>query len=231
MTMKTREQVVRNVATIRAGIAEACERVGRDPASVTIVAASKTVPAEVMRWAHEEGVNDFGENYVKELQARHIELPGVRWHFVGTLQTNTVHHVARLAEVVHTVEPGNAWRRLARRAAATRRTIPVLIEVDFTGHRTGVAPEELPAFADDVATTEGVRLVGLMTLPPLPAVPEEARPFLRRLRDLRHDLVSGHPEAVELSMGMSLDYGIAVEEGATIVRIGTALFGERPPKT
>jgi uncharacterized pyridoxal phosphate-containing UPF0001 family protein len=116
---------------------------------------------------------------------------------------------------------------LARRAAEAGRRIDVLIEVDLTNDRTGVAPEEAPHLADRVATIEGLRLAGLMTLPPMPERPEDARPFFVRLRELRDRIREQHPEVVELSMGMSLDYQVAIEEGATMVRIGTALFGPR----
>jgi len=121
--------------------------------------------------------------------------------------------------------------RLSRRAAEAGRRIPSLIEVDFTAARTGVDPEAVPAFADEVAGMEGLELVGLMTLPPMPETPEDTRPFFRQLRELRDVLRDRHAGCVELSMGMSLDYQVAVEEGATMIRIGTALFGEREPGT
>jgi len=155
---------------------------------------------------------------------------GIVWHFIGTLQSHSAHQVAELADVVETVTPGRAMDRLGRRAAGMGRSIPVLIEVDLTGERTGVAPDALEAAADEVAQTEGVDLVGLMTLPPMPSVAEDSRPFFRRLRELRDGVAAHHPEARELSMGMSLDYPVAVEEGATMVRIGTALFGARRPE-
>ena len=227
----TREHVLDNLTVLRVGIARAAERAGRDPGEVRLVAAAKTVPAERVRWVLDAGVTDIGENYVKELREKRSLLPGARWHFIGVLQSNTAHHVAALADVVQTLASGHATERLARRAAAAGRTLQGLIEVDLTGERTGVPPDEVPAFADRVAAMEGLRMVGLMTLPPIPERPDDARPFFVRLREIRDTVRERHPEAVDLSMGMSLDYEVAVEEGATMVRIGTALFGERPPAT
>ncbi len=218
-----------NLARVRDGIARACDRTGRDPGAVTLVAASKTVPIETIGWAREAGLTDFGENYVKELRLKAAAFPDLRWHFLGTLQSHTAHHVADLAAFVHTLAAGGGTAKLARRAAERGRVIPALIEVDFTRERTGVAPDALEDLAEEVASAGGLELAGLMTLPPIPDEPEDARPYFVHLRELGEHLRERHPAAVELSMGMSLDYEVAVEEGATMVRIGTALFGERPP--
>lgn len=228
--MVDRDEVLGNLRTIRARIAAACALVDRDPSSVTLVAAGKTVPAEVLAWVREEDVEHFGENYVQELREKREEVPGATWHFIGTLQSHTAHRVAELADVVETAVPGRAMDRLGRRASERGRRLPTLIEVDLTGGRAGVAPEDLPEATDEVARTDGLTLVGLMTLPPLPTSPEDSRPYFRRLHDLLDEVAARHPEAVELSMGMSLDYEVAIEEGATMVRIGTALFGARPPR-
>lgn len=222
-----RDEILSNLSTIRAGIERSANRAARDPADVLLVAAAKTLPASQIQWVVEAGVVAIGQNYVKELRAVRDRIEGVEWHFIGTLQTNTAHHVAALADVVETVAAINATERLARRAAQADRMVEVLIEVDLTGGRTGVAPEGLPAFAGRVSSMEGVRLRGLMTLPPIPAVAEDSRQWFRRLRELRDHLREVHSDVVELSMGMSLDYEVAVEEGATMVRIGTALFGPR----
>ena len=227
----SRDELLANLDDVRGGIAVAAGRSGRDAASVCLVAASKTVPPEAIRWARDAGVVDVGENYVKELRAKYAEVPGARWHFIGTLQSGTAHHVAALADVVETVTVGRASERLARRAAALGRTVDSLIEVDLTGERTGVAPEQVPAAIDLIDALEGLRLVGLMTIPPVMSDPEDARPFFSQLRELRDRARERHPEVLELSMGMSLDYQVAVEEGATMVRVGTALFGPRVPLT
>jgi pyridoxal phosphate enzyme (YggS family) len=219
-------QVLDNLSAIRTGIERAAERAARDPAQVLLVAAAKMVPPEAVGWVVEAGVTAVGHNYVKELRAAHRSVAGVSWHFIGTLQTHSAHHVAAFADVVETVAGGNAAVRLARRAAKAGRELDVLIEVDFTGERPGVAPEHVGTVVREVSSLDGVRLRGLMTLPPL-GTHEEARGWFRRLRALREQIQQSSPGVVELSMGMSLDYQVAVEEGATMVRIGTALFGPR----
>jgi pyridoxal phosphate enzyme (YggS family) len=229
MVVRSRDAVLAGAARVRREIAEACDRVGRDPSEVRLIAASKTVAPEAIRWAAEAGVEDFGENYVQELRAKRDAAPGARWHFIGTLQSHTAHHVADLADVVQTLAPGNAVGRLVRRAAARGRSLVGLIEVDLTGARTGIAPEAVAGFAEEIVSLDAIELVGLMTIPPVTDDPEGARPYFRRLRELRDELSAGHPSVRELSMGMSMDFPVAIEEGATMVRIGTALFGERPP--
>ena len=227
MTHGTRGEVEANLETIRAGIARAAESAGRDPDGVTLVAAAKTVPVEAIGWVVEAGVTAVGENYVSELREKAPVFPGVRWHFIGTLQSSTAPRVADLADMVETLAGERAIRRLAGRADRAGRVIDALIEVDLTGERSGVRPEDLAEVADLVASADGLRLMGLMTLPPVPERAEDARPWYGRLRELRDRLRDTHPEVLELSMGMSLDYQVAVQEGATIVRVGTALFGPR----
>jgi pyridoxal phosphate enzyme (YggS family) len=226
---RTREQVHAAVSEIRSRIVAVCERVGRDPTSVRLVAAGKGVPARTLGWALASGVTDLGENYVQELAGKREAIDGATWHFIGTLQSHTAHRVAELSDVVQTVTPGRAFLRLAARAARMGKTLPVLIEVDLTLERSGLQPDGVVGFADDVAGTEGVSLIGLMTVPEIPATPEDARASFRRLRELGGRVAERHPQATELSMGMSFDYEVAIEEGATIVRIGTGLFGPRTP--
>ncbi len=226
---RSRQVVLENLGSIRAGIERACDRAGRVPSEVRLVAAAKTVEPEAIGWVRDAGVLDVGENYVQELGVARASVEGITWHFIGTLQSHTAHRVADLADVVQTLAPGRAFERLARRAAQRRHRLPALIEVDLTGGRGGLTPDRVPAFADEVAAADGVELAGLMTLPPVTPDAEGARPFFVRLRELRDRIAERHPAAVELSMGMSLDYEVAVEEGATMVRIGTALFGARPP--
>ena len=223
----SRDEVLANLASIDERIGAACERVRRPRSSVRLVAAAKTQPVDPIRWVVEAGVTSIGENYVRELRDVHDAVPGARWHYIGALQTNTAHHVAALADVVETLSGVRATERLARRAADARRTLDCLIEVDFTGSRAGVAPEDVAAFADLVAGLDAFRLRGLMTIPPAGDTGEDARPWFRRLRELRDRVAENHPGVVDLSMGMSLDYEVAIEEGATMVRIGTALFGPR----
>jgi pyridoxal phosphate enzyme (YggS family) len=224
---RTRASVLENLATVRDRIAAACDRSKRDLGSVRLVAIGKGVESDALRWVRDAGVEDLGENYVRELRDKRERLTDARWHFVGTLQRGSAHHLAEVADVVHSVVPGSAFARLERRARERDRSIPALLEVDFTGERAGVAPSDVVAAFDEVSRGTALRPVGLMTVPPMTRTAEEARPFFRRLRALLADVASHHPEAVELSMGMSLDYEVALEEGATMVRLGTALFGPR----
>ena len=224
-----REQIEANLGSIRAEIAAACDRSGRLPTEVQIVGAAKAVPAQAVSWAAAAGLSAVGENYVKELMQKHDQVSGVSWHFIGTLQSSTAHHVADLADVVQTVAGSHGAHRLSGRAAEAGRILDALIAVDLVGGRTGVSPERVLAFADEVSALEGLRLRGLMTLPPIPSEAEDSRAWFAALRRIRDAVRDKHPEVLDLSMGMSLDYAIAVEEGATIVRIGTALFGPRTP--
>jgi len=225
----SREDIERSAAAIRERIAAAATRAGRAPDEVSIVAAAKTVDVDRVRWVAGAGVTAIGHNYVQEMAASRaaIAVPGLRWHYIGALLSGTATRVADLADVVETLGGERAARRLAGRAARSGRVLDVLIEVDFTGTRSGVPPGRVPATADMLSSLEGVRLRGLMTIPPISSVDEDARPWFARLRTLRDDLRGTHPDMLELSMGMSLDYEVAVEEGATMVRIGTALFGPR----
>ena len=223
-----RETVLANLEEIREGIGEAARASGRAAGDVRLVAIGKTVPVDALSGVVEAGVDDFGENYVKELAEKREQLGGATWHYVGSLQSHTAHLVAEESDVVHTLAPGRATERLSRRAEGAGKRIPSLIQVDFTGTRNGASPEELAALADEVEELQGLELSGLMTLPPMPEGPEDTRPYFARLRDLRDGLADTHPGLRELSMGMSLDFRAAIEEGATMVRVGTALFGARP---
>ena len=230
LTTVSADDVVANLATIREGLSRACVRAGREAGSVRIVAAAKGMHADAVAWVVQAGIVDVGHNYVRELRAMQPRIPPARWHFIGTLQASSAHHVAAVADVVETLASERAARRLARRAAEAGRRIEALIEVDLTGERSGVSPERLEGFAHEVMSMEGIALTGLMTLPPIPTDPEDARPFFAELRELRDRLRVLAPQVVALSMGMSLDYEVAAEEGATMVRIGTALFGPRTPQ-
>jgi pyridoxal phosphate enzyme (YggS family) len=225
------DQIAANVRAVTQRLGEAATEAGRSPSDVRLIAVSKTVPVEAIRAAVAVGVTDLGENYVAELREKRPALADVaaHWHFIGALQSSTAHRVADLADVVHTVAGERGARRLAGRAARAGRRIDALLEIDFTGERTGIGPDDAPAAADLFATLEGLHLRGVMTIAPLTDTPEGARPWFRRLRELRDSLRERHPDVLDLSMGMSLDYQVAVQEGATMVRIGTAVFGERTP--
>jgi pyridoxal phosphate enzyme (YggS family) len=221
-----------NLRAVHARIAAAARAAGRDPASVALLAISKTWPAADVRALAALGQVDFGENRAQELvgkAAQLAELP-LRWHFVGQLQRNKAAAVARLGAVVHSVDRPSLAAVLDR-AGQEARPVQVLLQVDLGGQPAGTAarggalPADVPALADLVAGAAGLRLRGLMAVAPLGADP---RPAFDRLADLAARVRSDHPEAVELSAGMSGDLEAAVAAGATIVRVGTALFGDRP---
>lgn len=213
-----------NVAAVREKIAAACGRAGRSPGEVTLIAVSKTKPDEDVRAAYAAGCRDFGENYAQPLRDRAQalgDLAGVRWHMIGALQTNKAKYVASHAFAFHALDSADLARELGRRAAALGRRIECMIEVNVGGEaqKAGVAPDKTAALVQECATPPGLRVVGLMCIPPEDADP---RPHFRALRALRDRLGLAH-----LSMGMTADYEAAVEEGATMVRVGTAIFGAR----
>jgi len=219
---------------VRARIERAARSAGRDPSSVTLVAVSKTFPVTAVREAYEAGQRDFGENRVQEaLQkiAATADLP-VRWHLLGHLQANKARKAGPAFAMIQSVDGVELLRKLDAAAAEAGRHPDFLIQVDLAGEATkfGVSPAEVPRLLEAAGGCRAGRVVGLMTLPPAPEKPEDARPWFRRLRDLRDGwLASGVPGGMlrELSMGMSGDFEVAVQEGATLVRVGTAIFGER----
>jgi pyridoxal phosphate enzyme (YggS family) len=220
-------ELAENVERVRERMVRACERSGRTPDAVTLVAVTKTFPVEVVQRAARIGLRDFGENHANDLAEKAKAVPA-RWHFLGKLQAGTAPRVADHAAVIHSAEPGRALERVANRAARTGRTIETLLQVDFSGERQGVGPDRVEQAAEAVGSLDGVELVGLMTLPPLTSDLEATRGFFRTLRRLRDGLRERLPQLCELSMGMSGDFECAIEEGATMVRVGTALFGVRP---
>lgn len=217
---------------VTARVAAACARAGRSPAEVTIVAVSKTHPAEAVQAAAAAGARDFGENYAQELVAKREacgELGGARWHFIGRLQRNKAKLVAGRVALVHAVDSIELAEELARRAQGVVQ--PILIAVNIAGEATkgGVAPDEAGAMAAAIARVPGVRLDGLMTMPPPGDDPEASRGSFLALRALRERLEQELGALLPaLSMGMSGDYEVAIACGATHVRIGSAIFGERP---
>jgi hypothetical protein len=222
-----------DLAAVRARIAAAARDAGRDPATVALLAVSKTWPAADVRALAALGQTDFGENRAQELVGKAAELADVplRWHFIGQLQRNKAAAVARLGAVVHSVDRAPLAEALSRAGEAAQRPVDVYVQVDLggpegeLGARGGVDPAGAPALADAVAELPGVRLRGLMAVAPRDADPG---PAFARLAALAARVREDHPEAVGLSAGMSGDLEQAVAAGATIVRVGTALFGRRP---
>jgi pyridoxal phosphate enzyme (YggS family) len=222
---------------VRAKIAIVARSCGREPKEITVVVVSKTHPVAVLREALAAGVTDFGENRVQEAESKVPVLgnQAVRWHLIGHLQGNKARRAVKLFDVVHTLDSISLAHRLDRSCAEEDRAeLPVLIQVDLAGESTksGVPASGLTELVRIVNQCSRLRLQGLMTLPPFFEDSERLRPFFRRLRELRDELqVTGSfgEQRGELSMGMTHDFEVAIEEGATIVRVGTAIFGERNP--
>jgi pyridoxal phosphate enzyme (YggS family) len=222
-----------NLESVRARIDAAARAAGRDPSEVALLAVSKTWPAVDVRALAALGQRDFGENRAQELLGKAGELSDLplRWHFIGQLQRNKAAAVARLGAVVHTVDRAGLAGTLDRAAQDMERPLDVLVQVDLGGvageiaARGGAAPDDVPALADLVASSAGLRLLGLMAVAPRG---EEPGPAFERLAALASRVRADHPGAAELSAGMSGDLEEAVAAGATVVRVGTALFGDRP---
>lgn len=216
--------VAANVRAVRERIARAAERAGRDPASVRLIAVSKTQPAEAVRAALDAGVTDVGENYVQEGQAKRAAVgdAGAAWHLIGHLQRNKAARAIEAFDCIQTVDSAALGAALSRQAQALGRSVRLLVEVRLGGEasKNGVDPEALPALLAALQLP-GLAVEGLMTVPP-PGEPEQARPHFRALRALAE-----RAGLRELSMGMSDDYEVAIEEGATMVRVGRAIFGAR----
>jgi len=226
---------------IRGRIASAAQSAGRDPASVRLVAVSKTFPIELVSEAFAAGQRDFGENRVQEaLQKIELALQkvegsadqSIRWHLLGHLQTNKARKAAPAFAMIQSVDSVELLHKLDQAAADTPHAPDLLIQVDLAGETTkfGVPPGQVPRLFEAAIACRAARVVGLMTLPPFPETPEQSRPWFRQLRELRDQWqASGVPASMlrELSMGMSGDFEVAVQEGATIVRVGTAIFGSR----
>ena len=224
-------QIAQNLEKVRHRIAAAARRVGRDPAEVKLVAVSKTKPVELLREAVAAGQRIFGENYLQEARSK-IEALGeaATWHFIGHLQSNKAKAAVNLFELIHGVDRPKLAQALDAAAARGDKIQEILIQVNLAGEesKSGVSPEAAPELLKAIARLPHLRVVGLMTMPPWFTDPEAVRPYFRRLRELRDRLLQLDIGPLpELSMGMSGDYETAVEEGATLVRIGTAIFGER----
>jgi len=222
------------LADVRERIARAAARAGRDPSGIRLIAISKTFGADAVRTAALEGQVDFGENKLQEAQQKRQDLSDLplKWHLVGHLQSNKARKAVAEFDVIHSIDSVSLLEKIDEAAAALHRRIELLVQVDLAGEATkhGAREEELGPIFEAARRATSARVVGLMLLPPAVDDPEAARTWFRRLRALRDTLqVEGVPANMlsELSMGMSHDYEIAVEEGATCVRVGTAIFGRR----
>ncbi len=234
-TTSSSSEMPGRVQRVESRIEDACRRAGRPRDAVSLVAVSKRKPTSTIEEAYGLGLRDFGENYAQELRdkTRELEnLKGLRWHFIGPVQRNKVRYLVGKAHLLHAVDSTAVLDAIQGRAKRAGLTQDVLVEVHLSDEpsKAGVSPQDLSALLDHFARTPNVRCRGLMTMPPVSAQGEAARPYFARLRELAEQqagMSRPNVDLVELSMGMTSDFEIAIEEGATLVRIGTALFGPR----
>jgi pyridoxal phosphate enzyme (YggS family) len=229
--------IAENIARTRERIAAAARRAGRNPDEITLMGVSKTFPAERIREAHAAGLRIFGENRVQEFAGKADalrDLANAQWHLIGHLQSNKVAKATELFDAVDSVDSVRLAQKLSASAESTGRTLSVLIEINVGGEevKSGVAPnsDELEQILQGVPRWRKLKIQGLMTIPPYAEDPEGSRPYFRQLRQIRDSIAARElPEVgtAVLSMGMSHDFEVAIEEGATCVRVGTAIFGER----
>ena len=222
-----------NLANVRKNIEDACKKVGRDVSEVTLITVSKTKPLSDLRIAYEEGSRDFGENKVQELVSKIDEMPSdVKWHLIGHLQRNKVKYIAGKVAMIHSVDSYRLAEEINVQAKKNSCVIPILIEINIAGEDTkfGIKPEEAEELIREISELENVKVSGRMTIAPNVANPEENRAYFKAMKDLFVDISSKNIDNVEmkvLSMGMTNDYTVAVEEGATMIRVGTGIFGAR----
>ncbi|HWI57171.1 MAG TPA: YggS family pyridoxal phosphate-dependent enzyme [Bacillota bacterium] len=224
-----------NLTQIQQRIAAACARAGREPGSVTLLGVTKTQPPEAVREAAQLGLMLFGENKIQEAKAKIPLCPGrLRWHMIGHLQSNKCRDAVELFDMIQSVDSLALAEELNKRAEQAAKTMPILLEVNIVGEASkfGYKPEQLLADLNQLNALPRLEIHGLMTIPPWTPLPEKVRPAFRKARELKSECEQklGAP-LPHLSMGMSGDFEVAIEEGATIVRIGTALFGARPKPT
>lgn len=226
--------VTENLSRIKERMAEAAIRSGRTPDSVKLVGVTKTVDLDRIKEAVSAGLQILGENYVQEARDKIRELKDrVSWHFVGRLQTNKAKYAVKLFDMIQTVDSFRLAQELNRRAQPLGRTVPIIIQVNLASEvsKGGVEPSECLSLIRQVSVLENLQIRGLMTMPPFFDQPERARPYFAQLREMSQKIAEAQVAGVEmneLSMGMSGDFEAAIEEGATLIRVGTAIFGERP---
>ena len=232
----TGKSIAERIRAVQKQIVAACHRVGRDPAGVNLIAVSKTFSWEEIQPAYESGIHDFGENYMQDAiskVSRTSSYEDIRWHFIGHLQRNKVRYWNPGFYLFHCLDSLPLAREMEKKAEREQMVIPALLQVKLGDEATksGIDPAALPVFLEKVASFHRLKIQGLMTIPPYVVDPEESRCYYKQLRELRDDIIARglvDPAVFcHLSMGMSHDYPVAVEEGATYVRVGTAIFGPR----
>ena len=222
-----------NLTQVEEKIDAACRRAGRDRSEVTLIAVSKTKPVSTLKEAYDLGVRVFGENKVQELVEKYEALPeDIHWHLIGHLQRNKVKYIIDKAELIHSVDSLRLARTISEEAQKHQCTVHILLEVNVAEEESkfGMTVEEAPKLAEEIAALPNIQIEGLMTIAPFVENPEENRPVFQKLRKLSVDIRAKNINNVTmavLSMGMTNDYEVAIEEGATMVRVGTAIFGER----
>lgn len=224
-----------NLNVVRSQIKEAAERCGRNPDEIRLVAVSKRMPTEAIAEAHQCGQLIFGENYLQDALKKIEQLDqSLQWHFIGHLQSNKARMAAELFQVIETIDRLKIARALDRHAGELDKTVEILIQVNVgrEPQKSGVLPEETKGLIEQIRPFTNLKVRGLMTMPPYGRKPEASRPWFRELKQLSVQLADiglfEDNDSVELSMGMSGDFSVAIEEGATLVRVGTAIFGTRP---
>ena len=229
-------QIADNLKILEERLANAASKAGRNTQDIKLIAVSKTVNVERIKQVIKAGATILGENYIQEARNKIKEIgQGARWDFIGHLQSNKAHYAVDLFEMIHSVDRLSLAQEINRVAEKKGKKVRILVQVNISGEETksGINPQTLRTLIGEIASMSNLSLEGLMTMPPYFDDPEKARPYFTALRELRDTLLQesiGGVNLQELSMGMSGDFEVAIEEGATMVRIGTAIFGERPPK-
>lgn len=225
--------IVENIEQVLANVKEACKRANRSPDSVKLVAVSKTKPNDMLYEAYNTGIREFGENYVQELCAKIDTMPkDINWHMIGHLQRNKVKYIVGRVAMIHSVDSLRLAEEISKEALKKGCVVDILVEVNVAEENSkfGITVENAPEVMEEMAKLPGIKIKGLMTSAPYVTEPEDNRVFFQKLRKLAVDIKSKNIDNInvdELSMGMTNDYTVAVEEGATIIRVGTAIFGER----
>ena len=225
--------IAENLKEVQRDINEVCKKCGRDPSEVTLIAVSKTKPLEDLKEAYDAGARDFGENKVQELTAKMPNLPSdIRWHMIGHLQRNKVKYIAGEVELIHSVDSFRLAEEINIQKKRKKIIIPALIEINIGDEESkfGVRPDEAKELCKEISELDSIHIEGLMTVAPAADDPEEVRRYFRKMHELFLDIKSENIDNVEmkiLSMGMTNDYKVAIEEGSTMVRVGTGIFGAR----
>lgn len=225
--------IAENIAQVQKNIEEACKAVNRDPSEVTLISVSKTKPVSMLQEAYDAGSRDFGENKVQEIMDKYPQLPSdIKWHMIGHLQRNKVKYIVDKVELIHSVDSLRLAETIEQEAAKHQVIVPILIEVNVAEEESkfGLKTEEVISLVESVAAFPHIHIKGLMTIAPYVENPEDNREIFRQLKKLSVDIAAKNINNVNmsvLSMGMTGDYQVAVQEGATMVRVGTGIFGER----